>query len=253
MEETLLTIDRLARRTGMTVRNIRAHQTRGLLPPPRVVGRTGYYGPDHVARLEFIKEMQEAGFNLSGIKRVLDAVAPGAGRELLEFERLLMAPWGDEEPEIVSAAELAERFGELDERVLRRAEALGVVRPLPGGRYEVPSPALLKAGQEVVSLGIPLDHALAVTEEVTRHARGVAKQFVRLFLNDVWRPFTEAGLPESELPAVRRSLQRLRALAADVLLTTFRLNMADEVEEAFGKELEGPLGDRRERARGGAA
>jgi len=35
-----MTIGELARRTGMTIRNIRAHQTRGLLPPPEVQGRT---------------------------------------------------------------------------------------------------------------------------------------------------------------------------------------------------------------------
>src|SRR4051794_34695752 len=50
-----LTIDELAQRTGMTVRNIRAHQSRGLLPPPEVRGRTGFYGPDHVARIELIQ------------------------------------------------------------------------------------------------------------------------------------------------------------------------------------------------------
>jgi DNA-binding transcriptional MerR regulator len=34
-----LTIDELARRTGMTVRNVRAHQSRGLLPPPEAGAR----------------------------------------------------------------------------------------------------------------------------------------------------------------------------------------------------------------------
>jgi hypothetical protein len=34
-------IDQLAQRTGMTVRNIRAHQSRGLLEPADVRGRTG--------------------------------------------------------------------------------------------------------------------------------------------------------------------------------------------------------------------
>ena len=47
-----LTIDELARRTGTTVRNIRAHQSRGLLPPPTIRARTGYYGPEHVARVQ---------------------------------------------------------------------------------------------------------------------------------------------------------------------------------------------------------
>ena len=51
-----LTIDELARRTQMTVRNIRAHQSRGLLLPPDVRGRTGFYGPAHAARIELIRE-----------------------------------------------------------------------------------------------------------------------------------------------------------------------------------------------------
>ncbi|MFB9386717.1 MerR family transcriptional regulator [Pseudonocardia petroleophila] len=34
-------IDELAHTAGTTVRNIRAYQDRGLLPPPRRVGRVG--------------------------------------------------------------------------------------------------------------------------------------------------------------------------------------------------------------------
>ncbi|HMW46624.1 MAG TPA: MerR family transcriptional regulator, partial [Solirubrobacterales bacterium] len=51
-----ITIGDLADRTGMTVRNIRAHQSRGLLDPPKVVGRTGYYDQGHVDRIELIRE-----------------------------------------------------------------------------------------------------------------------------------------------------------------------------------------------------
>ena len=39
-----LTIDDLARDTGLSVRNVRSHQARGLLPPPEVRGRV----VDHV-------------------------------------------------------------------------------------------------------------------------------------------------------------------------------------------------------------
>ena len=70
--EQELTIDELARRSGVTVRNIRAHQSRGLLPPPVVRARTGYYGPEHLARLELIREMQAEGFNLKAIERLLE-------------------------------------------------------------------------------------------------------------------------------------------------------------------------------------
>src|SRR3954447_18555405 len=100
-----LTIDELARETGMTVRNIRAHQSRGLLPAPEVRARTGYYGPEHVTRIELIRELQGEGFNLESIRRLRDGTA-GSGDEVLRFTRALRAPFEDEEPQIVEAAEL---------------------------------------------------------------------------------------------------------------------------------------------------
>src|SRR5213083_2244877 len=119
-----VTIDELARQTGMTVRNIRAHQSRSLLPPPEVRGRTGYYGEEHVARIELIKELQADGFNLESIRKLLEG-AGGSSSEVLDFSRTLRAPFEDEQPEIISAEELAERWGgALDERLMARAEKL---------------------------------------------------------------------------------------------------------------------------------
>src|SRR5690242_21839225 len=86
MPQADLTIDELAQRTGMTVRNIRAHQSRGLLPPPEVRGRTGYYGSQHLARIELIQELQAQGFNLEAIRRLVEA-APSATEEPLRFLR----------------------------------------------------------------------------------------------------------------------------------------------------------------------
>src|SRR3954453_19914665 len=86
-----MTIDELARRTGMTVRNIRAHQSRGLLPAPEVRGRTGYYGADHIARIELIRELQGEGFNLEAIRRLVEGTE-GAGTEVLRFTRALREP-----------------------------------------------------------------------------------------------------------------------------------------------------------------
>src|SRR6187401_3615705 len=94
----------------MTVRNLRAHQARGLLPPPEVRGRTGYYGPDHLARVELIKELQADGFNLEAIRKLIDA-RPGSSAEILRFTRAVRQPFEDEEPEIVELTELAEAYG----------------------------------------------------------------------------------------------------------------------------------------------
>jgi DNA-binding transcriptional MerR regulator len=70
--EATLTIEQLAAETGMTVRNIRAHRARGLLPAPQVRERVGYYGPEHVMRLRLITQMQADGFNLRAIQRLLE-------------------------------------------------------------------------------------------------------------------------------------------------------------------------------------
>ena len=125
-----LTIDELARETGMTVRNIRAHQSRGLLPPPEVRARTGYYGPEHVARLRLVQELQGNGYNLAAIKDLVQR-SSGNSQDALEFARAILAPFEDERPEIIEAAELAERFSGGDAKQLRRAEKLQRVWPPP--------------------------------------------------------------------------------------------------------------------------
>src|SRR5437879_4683801 len=179
-----LTIDELAQRAGMTVRNIRAHQSRGLLPPPEVRARTGYYGPEHVERLRLIQAMQAEGFNLRSIQRLLRG-PDGAGEQLMSFGRELLSSFGEERVEFATEHEIAARFGGLDPKAIRKAELLGLMRPLGDGRYEIPSPTLLRAGEELVALGIPVNHALAVAEKVQRNARSTASAFVRLFMEDV--------------------------------------------------------------------
>src|SRR5688572_1631742 len=177
MADDRLTIDELARRTGMTVRNIRAHQSRGLLPPPDIEGRTGFYGPEHVARIELIAEMQADGFNLAAIKRLL-ADTHGSDREMLGFKRALMAPWEDEEPEFVTAEELLVRLGLDPEapnpKLLDRALGAGFLVDLGEGRFEVPSPTLFRAAEELRALGVQPDTAVSVLEEIERGSRSIS-------------------------------------------------------------------------------
>jgi len=61
---------------------------------------------------------------------------------------------------------------------------------------------------------------------------------VRLFLQDIWKPFEEEGYPEERWPEVERALDRLRPISLQALAAIFRQTMADEVEKAFGKQLE---------------
>jgi DNA-binding transcriptional MerR regulator len=232
-----LTIDELAQRTGMTVRNIRAHQSRGLLPPPTVRGRTGYYGPAHQARIELIQEMQGQGFNLQAIRRLVDA-SPTSSEEPLRFLRAVAEPYVNEQPEIVSGEELAARWGTRDPQLLQRAIKLGLLRPLGDGNFEDVTPRLTRAGKQLEALGVPADVGLELAAKIRKQADGVARAYVDLFVEQVWKPFEEAGAPEERWPEVRDALERLRPLAADSLLAIFGVAMADASEQAFGREIE---------------
>jgi DNA-binding transcriptional MerR regulator len=234
-----MTIRELAERTGMTVRNIRAHQTRGLLPPPLVRGRTGYYNEEHVARIALTREMQADGLNLEAIRRVLES-DDGAATEMFDFTRALRAPFEDEAPEIVEAEELAGVWGTggaLDPDLMRRAEKLGILRALPDGRVEVISPRLERAAVALADLGVGPEGALATAEKLRRHADGVARAFVDLFVKEIWQPFDRAGRPEADWPKVREALDRMRPLASDALLAVFQLAMGEAVEKASERTL----------------
>jgi DNA-binding transcriptional MerR regulator len=236
--DAALTIDELARTTGMTVRNIRSHQSRGLLPPPEVRARTGYYGPEHLARLNLIQELQANGYNLAAIKHLLSRTQQGSAQDVLGFARALLTPFEDERPEVIEEAELVQRYGALDGRARSLALKLELIVPLGEGRYEVPSPTLLRAGDALMELGVPLERALSILDAVAKSTDAVAEQFVRLFIERVWKPFTESGEPEERLPEVREALDRLRPLATEVLVALFHQRMTRKVERAFGRELE---------------
>src|SRR5437764_14264290 len=97
--ESNLTIEQLAAEVGMSVRNIRNHQSRGLLPPPEVRARVGYYGEEHVARLRLIQEMQAQGFKLTAIKRLIGEHGPST-EQFLGLKRAVTASFETESPEV---------------------------------------------------------------------------------------------------------------------------------------------------------
>jgi DNA-binding transcriptional MerR regulator len=234
-----MTIGELARRTGMTIRNIRAHQTRGLLPPPEVQGRTGYYDEEHVARIELTREMQAEGLNLEAIRRVLES-AGGSSQEMVDFARAVRAPYEDETPEIYEAKELAASWGaeQVNPKWLRHGERLGIMRELPDGKVEVLSPRLQRAGAALVELGVSPEAGLATADKLREHAEGVSRSFVDLFVKEIWEPFDRAGRPEQDWPKVREALDRMRPLAADALVAMFNLKMGEATEKAGERTLQ---------------
>jgi DNA-binding transcriptional MerR regulator len=247
-----MTIGELARRTGMTIRNIRAHQTRGLLPPPEVQGRTGYYNEEHVARIELTREMQAEGLNLEAIRRVLESTG-GSSKEMVDFARAVRAPFEDETPEIYGPDDFAEGWNvkSVDQRLLKRAEKLGVLRVLPDGKIEVISPRLHRAATRMIEFGVTPTAAISLAAKLHEHADAVARAYVELFTEQIWEPFDKAGRPDEDWHMVLEALEALRPLASDALLAMFQITMGEETEKAAERTLRnaGKPERRRSRAR----
>lgn len=237
--EQAMTIEELARRSGTSTRNIRSYQTSGLLPPPRVVGRTGYYEDGHLARLRLIDRLQDQGFSLAGIAELLRAWQERRSlADVLGFEEALTAPWNDEEPETATLEELVRRFPEAmeDPRLALRAVELGLVVP-EGDGFRIPSPSLLKAGSELVAVGVPLsvtqDEVAALRADMAR----IAARFVALFERYVWEPFAEAGMPAEQLSSVTDALRRIRPLAAVAVQATLAHAMEEATMRSTGAQV----------------
>jgi len=234
-----MTIDELARESGATSRNIRAYQTRGLLPSPRMEGRVGYYDEGHLARLKYIANLQERGFSLAAIQCLLDAWEDGRGlNDVLGFEEALTAPWSDETPEPVAVDRLLEQFPEAaeDPGLLTRAVALGLLVEADGG-LQAPSPRLLRVGAELVAAGVPLAAVLDEYERLVVDADRIAGRFVELFESNVWEPFVVAGMPPERLVAVTEALQRARPTASMAMDAALAHAMERAVAESAARQV----------------
>jgi DNA-binding transcriptional MerR regulator len=232
-----MTIEQLAGEVGMSVRNIRNHHSRGLLLPPEVRARVGYYGPEHVARLQLIQDLQADGFNLAAIERLISGSEGIAGR-LLGLHAAVTAPFEPETPQVVTREELEQRFGTAKPKDVERVRRLRVLVPLGEDRFEVTSPALLAAAEQVMALGIPLRTTLELIERVSRDCDSVARAFTKLFLREIWEPFEREGQPPEQWDELIGAVDSLRPLASEALLAMFKLRMTKQLEQAFGKVVE---------------
>jgi DNA-binding transcriptional MerR regulator len=212
-----LTIEELAQRAAIKTSTIRLYQSRGLLPPPQVSGRVGFYSPAHLARLRVIARLQERGYSLSSIKELLDGWSEGMTlSDLLGLEHELAAGASrpGTEPAEITSEDFAALFpgGEVDPAVAQRAIGLGLVTfHAETGTVRVPSTAFLTVGRELGRRGVPPSESLDEYERLAADARRIADRFVALFERYV------VGPDEVDPAAVRRlttEISQFRELAA---------------------------------------
>jgi len=214
-----LTVDELAARTGMTVRTVRFYAGEGLLPAPERRGRIAYYGAQHRMRLDLIRELQDHGYTLAAIERVLARIPLDASAADFAMQAAMLAPWTPERAEELDRAALERRAG----RRLSRDEldlliALGVVERVDADRFRTTS-STLGMGLEMIDLPVPaavLREAAAVIDE---HATAVAEGLAEVFRRGIWEPFRRSETTDrDQLAAV---VSRLRPLAVQGLVSAF--------------------------------
>jgi DNA-binding transcriptional MerR regulator len=230
-----LTIDQLAARSGTSVRTIRFYAQRGLLPPPQLRGRTGLYGPDHLARLELVTELSALGFSLAAIEGYLARLPLSASADQLALHRALITPWVPEQLEEIDRAELDRRAGRaLAPADLDALEGLGIITRPDADRVLLHGAGTLAGGLAVIDSGLPEQFWRRAHELIERHTRALAEDLMELFQEEVLQPFRDRGRPTEERLRLTESLSQFKPITVRGVVTAFGRAVNRTIRERLG-------------------
>lgn len=248
------TVETLSERTGVSVRNVRAYQTAGLMPPPRLQGRTALYNAEHLGKLELIRDLRKQGFKLEAIKAMLTGTPNGAWTEYSLVSHLFSTTFFTvEQPQRKALSEMASHWAEpATQQQKDRLSENGLYRRLGPDEVEMLSPALERIGIQLAELDVPLDTVLDLQDELIRHSRAIARAYVEQLFIAMARTVTEShaqrGATSSsgnEAPnggkvidvrlaeAIKALFERLRPLAIGSVSAAFPVVLQQEFDRAI--------------------
>ncbi|MEV7395720.1 MerR family transcriptional regulator [Aeromicrobium sp. NPDC092404] len=232
------TVDELASRAQMTVRNVRAYAGRGLIEAPRLEGRTGYYNHEHLQRLQLIRQLIERGFTLAAIEKAI-LNAPHAAGHTLDLITILDEP-DSAEPEIMSRDALAALAGvHRDDTLIESLVGLGLVEKLDPDRVRLIEPSVVRSGAAAVKLGLAPETVIGLFPLLQTHLRTIADAFVHEVVQEMLQPFIDAGLPDDEWPQVLNIVESLLPIASQVTLGIFRSEFRAAIDVEVGEQITG--------------
>ena len=202
-------VEELATRCGVSVDTIRYYQRMDLLPRPQREGRVGWYTEEHVERLESVQHLQQQGFSLAMISRLLSGTADATEQALAAA---LAGPLPGEAQERLTMQELADRTG-VSPTLLEVIEREGLLVPRSGDPDAPYTPAdveAVKAGLALLEAGVPLSELLALARDHDTAMRALADRAVDLFARYVVDPIR--GASESEAEAAERMVSALQSM-----------------------------------------
>lgn len=202
-------VEELATRCDVSVDTIRYYQRMDVLPRPAREGRVAWYGDDHVDRLAQIQRLQDQGFTLAMIRRILHGVADPSEQALAAA---LAGPLTGDAEERLTLEQLAERTG-VSPTLLEVVAREGLLVPRPGDSeapYTTADVEAVRAGFALLEAGVPLSELLALARDHDEAMRALADRAVDLFARYVVDPIR--GTTESEADAAQRMVEALQSM-----------------------------------------
>lgn len=240
-EKAEYTVEELALAANTSVRNIRAYQDKGLLPPPTLRGRKGIYNNQHLSRLRVIADLLDRGYTLASILDLISGLEQGIGlSEILGMESAINSPWAKEAPEVISMAQMIKLFGtQLTPAAIKLAGQLGLAT-IQGTQVRVSSMSTLKVAADLCATGIPLIDQLEILRMSRDNVEKVAKEFVRLISENVLSPYEQKSLPpKEEFPKIIDLIWRMRPMAEIVVKAELGRAMDMAASSILADQLEG--------------
>ncbi|GAC01074.1 putative MerR family transcriptional regulator [Gordonia namibiensis NBRC 108229] len=226
-------INDLAEASGVSVRNIRVYQDRGLLPPPTIRGRAGWYSDQHLVRLNLISRMLERGYTFATISELLHAAHHG-----MRVEQILRgSPKGGrfrnfKRAATITIAELKKTLNASD-RSIALSQKLGLLAK-DGTHYAIRNPELLEGAEVLVKAGVDLEFLLDRWVRVQDDLEDVAKSFVSI-ITDTYFDENLPDLGEQGVSKMADLIQTVRPMAHEIVETTFRRALDEQISQAIGR------------------
>jgi DNA-binding transcriptional MerR regulator len=223
-----MTIDELAAHVRVPSRTIRFYQSKGALMAPEIRGRTAFYGPAHVDRLEVIGVLKDRGLSIRAIRDLMNHIDRGEldlGEWLGLEERLSMA-WSEDAPTVLSSDELTEALAGLPKGSLALIIEFGLVERR-GDRFLVQSPGMLQVLRQVYAAGVDVELATEAGAVIEKHTRALTRDLVQLFLARAGSGFGVSGAPDD----IRDTVAAVRAPAREAVSLLFSRAMQEALRK----------------------
>jgi DNA-binding transcriptional MerR regulator len=200
-------VEELAAAVGLGVDTVRFYQAKGLLPAPRRRGRRAIYDGAHRERLERVRDLQQQGFSLAQIRRLVER--PDAQREASLLSALVEEGGGRERR--LTRSELAAEAG-VPEVLVRAVEASGIAEPLGVGdeaTFGESDLQMARAAMRILEAGFPLPALLNLALTHAQNVQGTCEEAIDLFDAHVRRSGADGEEGSHDTEAITEAFRTL--------------------------------------------